>query len=168
MEMYVVDREMVGTEQAYWMEVGHSKDANGNSCTGKYSSRGRFQISQNDFCDARSTQPMEMDMDAAKSHQHEMEDKLDKWHSVGTETITVPAGTFSCEHWTNDDSKGDVWASSKISPMGLVKSVEDGRTMVLVKTISDAKSKITGTPVKFDPKMMMQQRMQQHQQQQNP
>jgi hypothetical protein len=52
--------------------------------------------------------------------------------------------------------------------MGLVKSVEDGRTMVLAKIITDAKTRITGTPVKFDPKMMMQQRMQQRQQQQNP
>jgi Ni2+-binding GTPase involved in maturation of urease and hydrogenase len=51
--------------------------------------------------------------------------------------------------------------------MGMVKSVESGRTMVLTKVISDAKTKINGTPVKFDPKMMMQQHMQQ-QQQQNP
>ena len=40
--------------------------------------------------------------------------------------------------------------------------------MVLTKIITDAKTKITGTPVKFDPKVMMQQRMQQRQQQQNP
>jgi hypothetical protein len=40
--------------------------------------------------------------------------------------------------------------------------------MVLAKIITDAKTRITGTPVKFDPKMMMQQHMQQRQQQQNP
>jgi hypothetical protein len=34
--------------------------------------------------------------------------------------------------------------------------VEDGRTMVLVKQISDAKTHIKGTPMKFDPQMMRQ------------
>jgi hypothetical protein len=27
-----------------------------------------------------------------------MKDELAKWHQVGSETITVPAGTFSCAH----------------------------------------------------------------------
>src|SRR5215475_2241675 len=35
MEMYVVDKEMVGTEQGYWMEVGHSVDQTGNLAYGK-------------------------------------------------------------------------------------------------------------------------------------
>jgi len=55
-----------------------------------------------------STQPMEMDMDAAKSHRDTMDKDLEKWHTVGAESITVPAGTFSCEHWTKDEGKGDV------------------------------------------------------------
>jgi hypothetical protein len=78
---------------------------------------------------------------------------------VGTESITVPAGTFSCEHWTKDDGKGDVWVSSKVSPLGIVKAVDSDQTMVLTKVTTDATSHITGTPVKFDPQMMMQQRM---------
>ena len=165
MEMYVVDKEMVGTEQAYWMEVGHSADASGNLAYGKMLvTPTDFKFHKMVFVMPGQTQPMEMDIEA-KQHQTEMEKEVEKWHSVGTETITVPAGTFSCEHWTNDEGKGDVWASPKVGPMGLVKSVENGRTMVLTKLITDAKTKITGTPVKFDPKMMMQQRMQQRQQQ---
>src|SRR5262249_10363712 len=35
MEMYVVDKEMVGTEQGYWMEVGHGRDESGNLQYGK-------------------------------------------------------------------------------------------------------------------------------------
>src|SRR5215471_8046703 len=166
MEMYVVDKEMVGTEQGYWMEVGHSQDASGNLTYGKMLvTPADFKFHKMVFVMPGQTQPMEMDMERSKGREA-MEEKLEKWHSVGTETITVPAGTFSCEHWTNDEGKGDVWASSKISPMGLVKSVENGETMVLTKIITDAKTKITGTPVKFDPRAMMQQRMQQ--QQQNP
>jgi hypothetical protein len=37
------------------------------------------------------TQPMEMDIEP-KQHQNEMEKEVEKWHSVGTETITVPTG----------------------------------------------------------------------------
>ena len=162
MEMYVVDKEMVGSEQGYWMEVGHSADASGNLSYGKMLvTPADFKFHKMLFVMPGQAQPMEMDMDAAKERHSEMEKEVEKWHSVGTETITVPAGTFSCEHWTSDDGKGDVWASTKVGPMGLVKSVEKGRTMVLAKLITDAKTKITGTPVKFDPKTMMQQRMHQ-------
>jgi hypothetical protein len=70
----------------------------------------------------------------------------------------VPAGTFSCEHWTKDEGKGDVWVSSKVSPMGMVKIVDENDTMVLTRLISDAKSHITGTPVKFDPQTFRQQK----------
>ena len=165
MEMYVVDKEMVGTEQGYWMEVGHSADASGNLAYGKMLvTPTDFKFHKMIFVMPGQTQPMEMDIEP-KQHQNEMEKEVGKWHSLGAETITVPAGTFSCEHWTNDEGKGEIWANPKVGPMGLVKSVEDGRTMVLTKVISDAKTKITGTPVKFDPKMMMQQRMQQRQQQ---
>jgi hypothetical protein len=168
MEMYVVDKEMVGTEQGYWMEVGHSADASGNLTYGKMLvTPADFKFHKMIFVMPGQTQPMEMDMERSKGRDA-MEEQLEKWHSVGSETITVPAGTFSCEHWTKDDGKGDAWASTKVGPMGLVKSVEDGRIMVLAKIITDAKTRITGTPVKFDPKMMMQQRMQQRQQQQNP
>lgn len=169
MEMYVVDKEMVGTEQGYWMEVGHSPDASGTLTYGKMLvTPSDFKFHKMIMVMPGQTQPMEMDMDAGKERHSGMEKEVEKWHSVGTETITVPAGTFSCEHWTNDEGKGDVWASTKVGPMGLVKSVENGRTMVLVKLITDAKTKIAGTPVKFDPKAMMQQRMQQRQKEQNP
>jgi len=163
MEMYVVDKEMVGTEQGYWMEVGHSADASGNLVYGKMLvTPADFKFHKLVFVMPGSTQPMEMDMEHSKAGRDAMDEKLDKWHSVGTESVTVPAGTFSCEHWSKDDGKGDVWASSKISPMGMVKSVEDGRTMVLVKQISDAKTHIKGTPMKFDPQMMRQMMNQQN------
>jgi len=166
MEMYIVDKEMVGTEQGYWMELGHGEEPGGNLKYGKMLvTPADFKFHKMVFVMPGQTLPMEMDMDAAKGHHSEMEKEVEKWHSVGTESITVPAGTFSCEHWTSDEGKGDVWASTKVGPMGLVKSIENGRTMVLTRIITDAKTKITGTPVKFYPRAMMQQRMQQ---QQNP
>jgi hypothetical protein len=41
----------------------------------------------------------------------------------------------------------------------MVKSSDSDQTLVLTKVTTDAKSHITGTPVKFDPQLMMQQRM---------
>jgi hypothetical protein len=164
LEMYIVDKEMVGGEQGYWMEVGHSRDENGSLNYGKMLvTPSDFKFHRMVFVMPGQAQPMEMDMDAKQGNNVEKE--AAKWHSVGMETITVPAGTFSCEHWTSDEGKGDIWASSKVGPMGLVKSVENGRTMVLTGNITEAKTKISGTPVKFDPKAMMQQRMQEHQRQ---
>ena len=75
-------------------------------------------------------------------HRETIEKNMAKWHSVGTETITVSAGSFSCEHWTKDEEKGDVWVRSKVTPMGMVKLVDEHDTMVIVKQINDAKTHI--------------------------
>jgi hypothetical protein len=81
--------------------------------------------------------------------------------NVGSESVNVPAGTFQCEHWHMKDGSGDAWVSDKVSPFGLVKyQGTQGNTMVLTKTISDAKDKINGTPVPFDPMKMMPQSQQ--------
>jgi hypothetical protein len=83
----------------------------------------------------------------------------EKSEIVGTDSITVPAGTFSCTHYHMKDGTGDGWVSDKVSPWGLVKSVsKDGDNMVLVKVLTDAKDHITGTPQKFDPAQMMRNR----------
>jgi len=158
-EMSIVGSEMVGVQQGYWMEVGHTDGGAQQVIYGKMLvTPVDFAFHKMIFVMPGSTQPMEMDVDAAKSHRDSMDKNLEKWHSLGNESITVPAGTFSCEHWTKDEGKGDVWVSSKVSPMGMVKMVNDNETMVLTRVISDAKSHISGTPVKFDPQMFRQQR----------
>jgi hypothetical protein len=73
---------------------------------------------------------------------------------VGSESVVTPAGTFDCDHWKGNDGKWDAWISPKVQPWGLVKLTEsDGTSTIVVKTISDAKSHITGTPQVFDPSM---------------
>ncbi|MGB9068649.1 MAG: hypothetical protein WCC21_08760 [Candidatus Acidiferrales bacterium] len=72
---------------------------------------------------------------------------------LGKESVTVPAGTFNCEHYRSA-SGGDTWVSSQVPPFGMVKSVSNGTTLVLTKVVSEAKDKITGTPVPFNPMMM--------------
>jgi hypothetical protein len=78
--------------------------------------------------------------------------------NVGTESVTVPAGTFSCDHYRMKDGSGDTWVSAKVMPLGVVKHQGKDSTMVLTKVIADAKDKIVGKPVPFDPSQMMQQR----------
>jgi hypothetical protein len=167
MEMFVVAQEAVDGKEAYWVEFGHSDQ---RSPTMTY---GKMLITKDDFQFHRmifqqpGQPPMELPMNMNPRQKSQMSDEIEKWHKVGTETITVPAGTFLCEHWAKDDGKGDVWASSKVSPMSLVKEVTPTSSMVLVKVTTDAKDHITGTPMKFDPEAMKRQMMQK-QQQQNP
>jgi hypothetical protein len=77
---------------------------------------------------------------------------------VGAEDVTTPAGTFSCEHYRTKDGATDVWVSDKVAPWGLVKMTGPGTSMTLVRVVTDATTKITGTPQKFDPAEMMRRR----------
>ena len=71
---------------------------------------------------------------------------------VGWETITVPAGTFACEHYRKQEPRGtvDVWISSKVPPYGMVKMSSAEMTMVLEKVLSNETSHIQGEPQKMD------------------
>ena len=76
---------------------------------------------------------------------------------VGTETVTTPGGTFTCEHYRTKDG-ADVWFTEKVVPYGLVKMTSKDSNMTLIRVISNAKTKIRGTPRKFDPAGMMRER----------
>jgi hypothetical protein len=156
MEMTIVGKEMVDGKEGYWMEFSHAEH-NGQTMYGKVLvTKDDFQMHKMIVMMPGSPQPIEMPFSADNHAKQNMDEEMQKWHSVGSETITVPAGTFLCDHWTKDSGKGDVWISSKVSPMRLVKSVDNNQTMVLSKIITDAKDHITGTPMKFDPQMMRQ------------
>jgi hypothetical protein len=68
---------------------------------------------------------------------------------VGTEEVTTPAGTFTCEHYRMKDDSVDVWISSKVAPYGIVKMTSKDSSMTLLKLLSDEKSQIRGTPQKM-------------------
>jgi hypothetical protein len=72
--------------------------------------------------------------------------------NLGTESVTTPAGTFSCQHWRTKDGN-DVWISDKVKPWGLVKTSGKDSSMTLVRVITDAKTHITGTPVSMEEMM---------------
>jgi hypothetical protein len=156
MEMTVVGQEVVDGQQGYWMEFGHVTGKTGGMMYMKMLVTKDFEYKKIVF--QQPGQPaMEMPYNSTDDKKNYMKEELEKWHKVGTETITVPAGTFSCAHWKKDEGVGDAWVSDKISPMGLIKSVNDGRTMVLTKVITGATDHITGPVTKFDPQALMQQ-----------
>jgi len=70
---------------------------------------------------------------------------------VGTETITVPAGTFECEHYRGKTETGavaDVWISAQVTPYGVVKMVSKDRTVLLQKVLENETSQIKYEPEK--------------------
>lgn len=93
---------------------------------------------------------------AQKNGQKETIDIRDKADKVGSESVTTPAGTFTADHYHMKDGTADFWVSDKVSPFGLIKSQGKDQNMVLVKVVTDAKDKITGTPVPFNPMLLMQ------------
>jgi hypothetical protein len=72
---------------------------------------------------------------------------------VGNESVTTPAGTFDCEHFKQKDGSGEFWVSPKVYPWAIVKATGQFGNMTLVKVITDAKSHITGTPMKMEDMM---------------
>jgi hypothetical protein len=165
MEVSVVGKEDVNGKAGFWMEMAMAGPRSGGQMYMKYllapgdnglaSTRMVMQMPGQD--------PMEMDMNmnmgGRRMPQSTPTDIRDKAERVGTETITVPAGTFSCEHYRMKDGSADAWVSDKVAPWGLVKSQGKDSSMVLTKVITDAKDHITGTPKKFDPTQMMRDHM---------
>ncbi len=155
LEFAVVGRETIEGKEFYWIEAAiEIPNLNGKSYTKVLSVPGesnpRRSIVQYPGMDA-----MEMPLHPnPRSRSKAEESNLRK---IGTETITVPAGTFECEHWQNSDS--NVWISSKVSPLPIVKVVSKSDSMVLVKIVDNAKDHITGPIRPYDAKAFVRHMM---------
>ncbi|HKM83984.1 MAG TPA: hypothetical protein VJY15_23880 [Candidatus Acidoferrum sp.] len=162
MEMYIVGKESVEGKDGYWMEFVSTLEKNQSFIGKALFTRDDFQFHRM-IMQMPGQGAMEMPFNPNGERRENMQNNMNEWHSVGTESVTVPAGTFSCEHWRNDKSNSDVWTSDKVTPFGMVKEVSPHGSMVLSKLITDAQDRITGPVTKFDPQQMMQQMQQQHQ-----
>jgi hypothetical protein len=105
---------------------------------------------------------MNMDLPMMKGQNSSPTDVRQSAERVGSESITVPAGTFVCEHWRAKDGSGDYWISDKVRPMGLVKSVSKDGSMILARVFTGATTKLPPPYKKFDPMEMMRQQQQEH------
>ncbi|HTU32506.1 MAG TPA: hypothetical protein VMF66_01745 [Candidatus Acidoferrum sp.] len=104
--------------------------------------------------------PMELPDEMMQSRPFQFKDVREST-DLGSQSVTTPAGTFACEHYRGKDGSGEFWVSKQVVPIGLVKSQQNGQTVTLVKLVTDAKDKISGTAQPFDPMMFMPQRPQQ-------
>ncbi|MGH9679602.1 MAG: hypothetical protein ACRD4Y_06600 [Candidatus Acidiferrales bacterium] len=161
-EITIVGKEDVDGQTNYWTEFAMTDPRMG----GEMYAKNLMAVKDNTVTTVRTIfqmpgrDPMEMDagMQGRRGTQNIASDFRDKAELVGTETVTVPAGTFTCQHYREKDGSADAWISDKVGPWGLVKSQDKDSSIVLTKTITDAKDHITGTPTKFDPMQMMRDR----------
>jgi hypothetical protein len=163
-EFAVLSKEDMGGKTGYWVEM-YMTDNQGK---GDVVAKVLETVENNTIAFTKwvmqmpGQQPMEMPenmLNMGGQRNIQGTDLREKAELVGTESVTVPAGTFTCEHYRMKDGSGEGWISDKVSPWSLVKMQDKVRTTVLVKTTTDAKDRITGTPVKFDPMQMMRNRM---------
>ncbi len=166
-EITIVGKDSTDGKEGFWMEF-YSTDATGKAVVGKVLiTVGDFQF-QRMIIQPPGQQAMEMPMNIANAHKSKIEENLKDWHSVGPDMVTVPAGTFSCEHWRNDKTNADTWISDKITPFGMVKETHSGGSQVLTKVLDNATDRITGPVKQFDMQQMMQQMQQPRQPRQQP
>ena len=163
MQMGIVGKDSVEGKDAYWFEIVNSEN-NGQLMIAKtLITPGDFQPHKA-IIQIPGQGAMEMPVNMTARNRQQVDDKMNEWHNVGTDTITVPAGTFSCDHWKNDKDGSEAWTSSKVVPFGLVKEVEKDSSMTLVKVIDDFPDQIKGPVQQFNMQQMMQQMQQQRQQ----
>jgi hypothetical protein len=166
MEMTIVGKEDVAGKPGFWMEMAMNNPRASGQIFMKYlvAPSDNGTVSTRMIMQMPGQDPMEMDMNmmsrggrnpAATATPADIRSKADL---VGTESVTVPGGTFTCEHYRAKDGTSDVWVSDKVAHWGLVKMQGKDNSMVLTKVITDAKDHITGTPKKFDPMQMMRDR----------
>ena len=172
MEFAVVGKEDMAGKTGYWVESSIMEPKGGGEMVIKVLEAvdGNVISYSKSIIQMPGQGPMEMDpnmmnMGGRRPAQTVSTDFRDKAELVGSESITVPAGTFSCEHYRMKDGSGEAWISDKVSPWSLVKMRDQQRTVVLAKMTTEAKTRITGTPTKFDPMQMMRNRMGQQSQQ---
>jgi hypothetical protein len=155
MEMGVVAKESIDGKEGFWMQMVTTDNKGEPMLAKTLVSREDFQFHK--MIIQMNGQAMEMPFNPNANRESKIEESMKEWRLVGTESITVPAGTFVCEHWRNDKKESDLWASDKITPFGMVKQVGKTETMVLTKVLTDVPDRITGPVSKFDPQLMMQQ-----------
>jgi hypothetical protein len=158
-EYDVVGKESVNGREGFWLEFV-SQQKMGQMILKMLIVPGSDQPSPHMIMQMGSNPPMEMSGmmqqgNAAKPNY----DVRNGSQDLGKESVTTPAGTFACEHYRSSTG-GDIWVSSQVPAFGMVKSVNNGTTLVVTKVVTDAKDKIVGTPVPFNP--MAMQGMQNH------
>jgi hypothetical protein len=161
-EMAVVGKATIDGQEGYWLEMTiTSAESGGNIVMKMFTvTDGSNNRAVRTIMQMPGRPPMDMTQMIAShsggnsSSANQPADIRNQAEDVGSESITTPAGTFTCEHYRAKDGSGDTWVSDRVSPWGMVKYQGKDSSMVVTKLITDAKDKITGTPAPFNPMQM--------------
>jgi len=157
-EMAIVGKDSVDGKDAYWWEmVMPSPHGSGDMVIKSLLVvDGENSHSSKTIMQFPGKPPMEMPsgMAGRGERSHVPADARMDADDLGSESITVPAGTFTAEHYRAKNGSGDTWIAKNAGPYGLVKHQGKDTTMVLTKVYTDYKDKITGTPQPFNPMML--------------
>jgi hypothetical protein len=154
-EFAVVGTENVGGKPGYWLEMAFQSPREGLMVMKQLMvlDANSLQVKRM-IMQAPGEEPMEMPMNMMMmqggGQQRASADIRSEADLVGKETITTPAGTFPCDHYRAKDKSWDAWVTDKVAPYGMVKMVSKDSAMTLVRVVTNAKSRITGTPRKMD------------------
>ncbi|MGH9747022.1 MAG: hypothetical protein ACRD59_13050 [Candidatus Acidiferrales bacterium] len=157
MEMAIVGKESVDGKDAYWWEMVLADKRMGGEMVFKtlLVMDGSNTHSSKMIMQFPGKPPMEMPAGMARGdHSKVPTDVHTDSEDLGSESITVPAGTFTTEHFRSKTDGSDSWISKGAGPYGLVKHQSKDTTMVLTKVYPDYKDKITGTPQPFNPMLL--------------
>ncbi len=152
MEMAIVGKDSVDGKDAYWWEMAMTDQKMGGEMVMKFLlvMDGANTHSSKVIMQFPGKPPMEMPQGMGRGERSRVPtDARNDAEDLGSESITVPAGTFTAEHYRAKDGSGESWIAKNAGPYGLVKHQGKDSTMVLTKVYSDYKDKITGTPVPF-------------------
>lgn len=152
----VVGKEAVGGAEGYWLEMRLEGGKEGGMVMKHLLvvRDGKAEVKRM-IVQTPGQPPMEMPMGmmgGMMPRGQQSASEQDLGERIGTETVTVPAGTFLCEHYRSKSGKtpADVWVSTKISPYGLVKMVSENSTLVLTKVLANETTHIKGEPQKLE------------------
>ena len=154
-EIDVVGKEPVNGKDGYWFETAFDSHMGPMLMKMLMASDATNSTIAKVIMQMQGGPPMELPAQLLGQRAQPTYDIRDKSEKVGSESVTVPAGTFTADHYHMKDGSGDFWVSEKVSPYGMVKGQGKDFSIVLTKVVTDAKDKITGTPVPFNPRLMM-------------
>jgi hypothetical protein len=155
----VVGKEQVDGDDGYWLEIR----SEGGKLDGEMIMKeltivnGEHPEIKRMIMQPPGRPPMEMPagmMGMMKQHmaQAGTPRKDSMGEKIGTESITVPAGTFECDHYRRQENSKtvDYWISSKVPPYSLVKMSGPDTSMVLEKVLTGETTHIKGEPQKME------------------
>ena len=154
MEIDVIGKEAADGKDGYWLETSANTPV-GNMVVKVLTVQDGGNTSVTRMIMQMAGRPATEMPSMGRMQQKQSLDIRSEADKVGSESVTTPAGDFTADHYRMKNGSGDFWVSDKVSPYGLIKYQGKDMTMVLIKQVKDAKDKITGTPVPFNPALMM-------------